>query len=140
MNTTEKIEHVLKAIESSYGFSAFEYKDIKPAIVNMEYAFTCLRYAKVLKTLSSGRYELVTLALSPQQIHEKALKHMEDKRSEVANPEPGTPLAIEFKTDPTPGIMLNVHDNFFMTEEKAISFLKDLGYRIQKKVTEFKEV
>lgn len=150
MKTIEKIDIVLKRIELDFA-SPFTFFEVKPAIVNMEYAFTCLRHAGVLKSISAGRYELVKdHGLTPEQIHEKALKVMENNRKDPTKPEGEMklPLETEFiKEGPInipnvsgTGLLLNSNETIWLTEEKAITFLKDLGYKILKPVKEFQEV
>lgn len=151
-STVEKIKDVLTSIEANYSkWPSFAYSEAKPLIVNQEYAFTCLRYAEVVKKHSPGRYVFIKdHGLTPEQIHEKALKVMENNRKESTKVEGEMklPLETEFiKEGPVnipnvsgTGLLLNSNDTIWLTEEKAITFLKDLGYKILKPVKEFQEV
>jgi hypothetical protein len=142
--TLESMYSLMEFIKAKFPFRPFSFDELKEEAAKHGASFQYLAVGGFLTRKSHGIYQLNRdLNLTAAQVHQKACVILSNNRKEnlklkAESKEKGIGITVEQRPDP--GIQLKHDDTLWLTEDKAIAFLKDLGYRIQKRVTEFQEV
>ena len=141
-HTEVKIDNLMAIIKKNYLNKPFTFADVVSHIPNngRDLTFYSLHLAGAIQKIKRGVY-VFKKDIGSKKIYDTASGKMLEKRLSVVNSGNRTKqLKSVERLISNNGIQLNTNDTLWLTEEKAITFLKDLGYKILKPVKEFQEV
>ena len=137
-----KIDNLMAIIKKNYLNKPFTFADVVSHIPNngRDLTFYSLSLAGAIQKIKRGVF-VFKKDMGSKKIYDIASGKMLEKRlSGVNSARQERQLKSTERLFTKNGIQLDINDTFTMTEEKAITFLKDLGYKILKPVKEFQEV